>query len=402
MNKQENKTDLHQDIKNVMLQKIILETVIPYFLMIVIGITMVAPFIWMVTTSLKEQGAVFVYPPEWIPKTQIMADYEGTRYNVLTASVDGSKKYFIREQTYKKVTPVTNFITRTKMTVSTNAVSMATVREINSYDGIYRPIVREKGKDVKGDTHYFQSPVFSDTIREMKYDALDSHKVVYFRWRNYYEAWTAVPFARFFLNSVIVATIVTLGQVLTSSFAAFAFARLEFPGRDKLFLGYLATMMIPGQVTMIPVFILLKKLNWIDSYKALILPMMFTAYGTFMLRQFFLTIPKDLEDAAVIDGCGKLRIWATIIMPLSKAALATLTTFTFMGTWNNFLWPLIVTNKITMKTLPVGLQAFQGQYNTNWTLLMAASLIVLAPVLILYIFNQRFFTKGIVLSGLKG
>ena len=160
--------------------------------------------------------------------------------------------------------------------------------------------------------------------------------------------------------------------------------------------------MIPGQVTMIPVFILLKKLGWIDTYKALILPGMFTAYGTFLLRQFFLTIPKDLEDAATIDGCGKLRIWATIIMPLSKAALATLTTFTFMFSWNDFMWPLIVTKSMKMKTLPVGLASFQGLYTTNWTLLMAASVIVLIPVLIVYMFNQRFFTEGIVLSGLKG
>jgi multiple sugar transport system permease protein len=154
-------------------------------------------------------------------------------------------------------------------------------------------------------------------------------------------------------------------------------------------------------VTMIPIFILLKKLNWIDTYKALILPGMFSAYGTFMLRQFFLTVPKDLEDAAVIDGCGKLRIWWNMIIPLSKAALATLTTFTFMGCWNEFMWPLIVTNSLSMKTLPVGLASFQGLYSTNWTLLMAASLIVLFPVLIVYLFNQRFFTEGIVLSGLK-
>jgi len=159
--------------------------------------------------------------------------------------------------------------------------------------------------------------------------------------------------------------------------------------------------MIPGQVTMIPVFILIKKLGWIDTYQALILPEMYTAYGTFMLRQFFLTIPKDLEEAATIDGCGKFRIFFQIILPLSKPALATLATFIFLGAWNSFMWPLIVTNSMEMKTLPIGLASFQGLYSTDWTLLMAASMIVLAPVLLVYIFNQRFFVKGIVMSGMK-
>ena len=140
---------------------------------------------------------------------------------------------------------------------------------------------------------------------------------------------------------------------------------------------------------------------WRDTYKALILPGMFSAYGTFMLRQFFLTIPKDLEDAARIDGCTKLGVYRNVILPLSKPALATLATIIFMGSWNDFMWPLIVTDSTGMKTLPVGLASFQGQYNTDWTMLMAASLIVLAPMVIVFLFNQRYFVRGIVLSGLK-
>jgi multiple sugar transport system permease protein len=184
--------------------------------------------------------------------------------------------------------------------------------------------------------------------------------------------------------------------------AAYAFARLSFPGRDRIFFGYLATMMIPGAVTMIPVFILLRHFGWIDTYKALILPGIFTAYGTFMLRQFFLTLPKDLEDAAKIDGCSYVRIFWHIILPLSKPALATLTTFTFMGSWMNLMWPLIVVNTHTKYTLPVGLAYFQGVHGTDWTLLMAASMMMILPILIVFLFNQRFFVEGIKLTGIKG
>lgn len=223
-----------------------------------------------------------------------------------------------------------------------------------------------------------------------------------FVWQNYIEAWKAVPFARFFINSIFAAVATTFGQVATSAMAGYAFARLSFPGRDKIFLSYLATMMIPFPVTMIPVFILFRQIGWVDTYKALILPGIFTAYGTFMLRQFFMTLPRDLEDAAKIDGCSYFGIFMRIILPLSKPALATLTTFTFMGSWMNFMWPLVVLNSHEKFTLPVGLAYFQSVHTTNWTLLMAGSIIVLIPILIVFIFNQRYFVEGIKLTGIKG
>ncbi len=223
-----------------------------------------------------------------------------------------------------------------------------------------------------------------------------------FVWQNYVKVWSVVPFAQFYLNSIFVSLCITFGQVATSAMAAYAFARLNFPGRDRLFFGYLATMMIPGAVTMIPVFILLRHFGWIDTYKALILPGIFSAYGTFMLRQFFLTLPRELEDAAKIDGCSYVRIFWHIILPLSKPALATLTTFTFMGAWMNLMWPLIVVNTHTKYTLPVGLAYFQGVHGTDWTLLMAASMMMILPILIVFIFNQRFFVEGIKLTGIKG
>lgn len=219
---------------------------------------------------------------------------------------------------------------------------------------------------------------------------------------NFIEAWNAAPFRRFFFNSFFVAVCVTAGQVTTSAMAGYAFARLKFPGREPLFVCYLATMMIPGSVTMIPVFILVRLLGWVDSYQALILPGLFSAYGTFLLRQFFLGIPKELDEAARIDGCGYVRTFIQIALPLSGPALATLTIFTFMGSWGSFMWPLIVTHSEEMRTLPVGLMVFQGTYTTEWHLLMAASLIVMLPVVLIFLLNQRYFVKGIKMSGFGG
>jgi len=224
-----------------------------------------------------------------------------------------------------------------------------------------------------------------------------------FVWQNYLEVFKVLPFLKFYFNSIVVAICVTLGVVVSSSLAGYAFSRLNFAGRDKIFFAYLATMMIPGAVVIIPVFILMRYLGWIDSYKALIIPAMFTAYGTFMLRQFFMTLPKDLEDAAKIDGCGFFGIFCRIILPLSKPALATLTVFTFIGNWQSLLWPLLVTNSIKMFTVPIGLAYFQSQYYlVNWTMLMAASAMAIMPIIIIFLFAQKFFIEGIKLEGIKG
>lgn len=223
-----------------------------------------------------------------------------------------------------------------------------------------------------------------------------------FVWSNYPDAWKAVDIPQLYWNSILVAVIGTAGQVLTSSMAAYAFARLQFPGRDRLFFAYLATMMIPGSVTMIPNFVLLRALGWIDTYQALIVPGMFSAYGTFLLRQFFMGLPTELEDAAKIDGSGYLGIWARITLPLSKPALATLTTFTFMGFWGAYMWPLIIIQSPELRTLPIGLASFVGRYSAEYSLWMAASVIALAPVLALFMFNQRYFQEGIKMSGIKG
>lgn len=220
--------------------------------------------------------------------------------------------------------------------------------------------------------------------------------------QNYADVWSELPFLNFFWNSTYITLTTVVGQLLICSLSAYAFARLEFRGRDKLFYLYLATMMIPGQVTLIPAFVLMRWLGWIDTPLALIVPGLSSAFGTFLLRQFFLTIPRELEDAAKIDGVGLFGIYWRIILPLSKPALATLAVFTFLGSWNDFLWPFVVINTPENMTLPVGLSFLQQNYTTQWPQLMAGSTMSLVPVIIVFLLAQRYFVEGITLTGLKG
>ncbi|MCZ7602137.1 MAG: carbohydrate ABC transporter permease [Melioribacteraceae bacterium] len=222
-----------------------------------------------------------------------------------------------------------------------------------------------------------------------------------FKFENYKLAFEAAPFGRYYFNSLFVAFTVTLGQLITCSMAAFAFARMQFPGRNILFYLFLGTMMIPYNVTMIPSFLVLYWLGWIDTYYALIVPGLASAFGTFLLRQFFITIPKELEEAAFIDGATKLQVLWKIIVPLAKPALATLAIFTFMGVFNDFIWALIVLNSEDMQTVQLGLAIFRDRYLTQWDLLMAGSVTAVLPILIVFFFAQKYFIQGITLSGLK-
>jgi len=221
------------------------------------------------------------------------------------------------------------------------------------------------------------------------------------RWDNYVEVFRQIAFGRYFLNTLFIALVRTAGVLVTSAMAAYAFSRLHFPGRNVLFLLYLGTMMLPGQVTMIPNFVLMRELGWIDTYKALTVPLMFSAFGTFLLRQFFLTIPTELEDAAVVDGCSPLGIFRHVVLPLSGPPLATLAVFNFLGAWNDFMWPLIMTNSERLWVLNVGLSYFQEMYFTNWPLLMAGAVMALLPVMVVYIVAQRYFVESITLTGIK-
>ncbi|MBA7533336.1 L-arabinose transport system permease protein AraQ [subsurface metagenome] len=210
-----------------------------------------------------------------------------------------------------------------------------------------------------------------------------------------------VNFLQFFKNSVIVAFGITLFSLFLNSLGGFAFAKHKFPGREKIFALLLATMMVPGQITMIPVFLMLKTVGLINSYWGLIIPAGASAFGIFLMRQFITTIPTDLIESARIDGCSEFRIYWTIILPLCKPVLAALGIFTFMGSWNAFLWPLIVMIKENMYTLPVALANLSGQHATKFGLLMAGAVVVVVPVLIVFIVAQRYVIKGVAVTGLK-
>jgi len=222
------------------------------------------------------------------------------------------------------------------------------------------------------------------------------------QWSNFIDAWTYLPFGRFMLNGVIVAGLGTIMVVLTSAMAAYAFSRIRWKGRDGTFLMYLATLMIPQEVLIVPMFILMRNLGWVNSYQALIVPWAFTAFGTFLLRQFFLTLPDELEEAARIDGAGRWTSFVRIILPLSKPALGTLAVFTFIGYWNSFLWPLLIVSDVNMATVPLGLNMFLGQTGNQWNLLMAASTISVIPSALIVILLQRYLVSGIALSGMGG
>jgi multiple sugar transport system permease protein len=221
-------------------------------------------------------------------------------------------------------------------------------------------------------------------------------------WSNFADAWNYLPFGRFMVNGLLVSVGGTLVVLVSSTLAAYAFARLSFRGRDRIFLLYLSTLMIPQEVLVVPMFILMQQLGWVNSYAALILPWAFTAFGTFLLRQFFFGIPRELEEAAMVDGAGRLRVLLQIIVPIARPALAVLAVFTFISYWNSFLWPLIIVNTSNMATVPLGLNMFRGQQGSQWHLMMAASMISMLPSIVMLLLLQRYLVRGIALTGMGG
>jgi ABC-type glycerol-3-phosphate transport system permease component len=223
------------------------------------------------------------------------------------------------------------------------------------------------------------------------------------RWQNYVQAMTTADFGRYFLNTAFITLVDIVAKVLSCSLVAFSFARLRWWGRDFLFLVMLSTLMLPQQVTLIPQFIIYRQLGWIDTFLPLIVPNLFGGpFFTFLLRQFFLSIPTDLDDAARIDGCSSFGVFWRIILPLSRPALMMVAIYVFNITWNDFFGPLIYLHNRNNYTISLGLQAFQTQSGPEWHLIMAASLVAMLPVLILFFFGQRYFIQGVVFSGVKG
>ena len=218
---------------------------------------------------------------------------------------------------------------------------------------------------------------------------------------NYITIFKNYNFFRYFLNSMIVVVSACIVNAVVSSMAGYAFAKKRFPGRDQIFFILLITLMIPSQVTMIPVYLIMRNIGWVNSYQALVLPLI-TAFGVFLMRQFMLTIPDDLIDAAKIDGCSSARIFIMIILPLVKPAIIALTIFTFITAWNSFLWPLVITTSDSMRTVMLGLSTLQGNYSINYGLVMAGATLTFLPPFIMYLILQKRFVQGVTLSGMKG
>ncbi len=223
------------------------------------------------------------------------------------------------------------------------------------------------------------------------------------QWDNYRNALTTLPFGRYMVNTAIISAVTIVGHLLSCTLIAYAFARLRAPGKDALFVVMLATMMLPYPVTMVPLYVLFQQLGWINTFLPLTAPAFLgSPFYIFLLRQFFMTIPRDFEDAAVIDGANTLQILWRVILPLSLPALATVAIFTFQASWNDFLSPLIYLQKPDLYTVTLGLQFFRSTYTTNWAYLMAASMVTTAPVILVFFVAQRYFIEGITLTGVKG
>lgn len=211
-----------------------------------------------------------------------------------------------------------------------------------------------------------------------------------------------INFTRYYVNTIAITVGRTVGQLLLCSLAAFAFARLRFPGNNVIFVGILSVLMVPSQVVLIPSFVLMRELNWIDTYYALIVPGIFSAFGTFLMRQFFLTIPKDMDEAAKVDGSSLFGIYWRIFLPLARSALISLAIITVLAAWNDLLWPLTMTSSDEMRVLSIGISSFQGQHGTDYPLLMAGALMATLPMILMFILLQRYFIEGIAVSGIKG
>ncbi|MFO7957689.1 MAG: carbohydrate ABC transporter permease [Candidatus Brocadiia bacterium] len=395
-----------------------------YLVLIVFGITTVFPLLWVLGAAFKPTDEITSKPLQIFPdvtewtlspevRTRDITDWEAFSARVSAGAVEGAPGV---EARLWELLPED---AREALRRMASGEEPTERRQQAVVDGLNAVLVRQDFYEAEAFSQAAVPDMAQDLLRRGR-EALSRRQMLRLNrmlleasfirtvkeargpFENFRKALSMVPFARFFLNSLLVAVAVTLGQVTTSACAAYAFARLEFPGRNKIFVGYLATMMVPWTVVMIPTFVMMKVFGWIDTYWALTLPAMFSAYGTFMLRQFFLGIPKEYEEAAKIDGCGYFGIFWHVILPLSKPALATLALFTFIGSWNNLIAPLVFIVSEEKMTLPLGLTRFQGLRDTDWGALMAGSLMMLIPMLILFAIGQRFFTRGIRLTTGKG
>ncbi len=392
------------------------------------AIIFVTPLFWMISTSLKTSDDIFTIPPKWIPISSVKLDYptrmvseingrvniERGEWGIKVVEILGKsrKKSYVVPEAGKVLIRDGQVVRKGKLVATMPKTGIVKIVEGNPKLDIPTniQIVGPKGGFLKE----FRVP--DNTM--MKVDEGDRVNVgdklatIPPQWENYSKAWApqasfdpdAPTFTRYMLNTIFVTVMGILGVLISSSFVAYGFARFRFPFRDTLFIVLIGTMMIPLQVTMVPTFILFKYFGWIDTFAPLIVPTFFGggAFNIFLMRQFFMSIPYELDDAAKIDGCNYFQIFTIILLPLVKPALATVAIFGFVYNWNDFLNPLIYLNSAENYTLALGLQTFTTMYGTEYNLMMAASTIVLLPILIVFFAGQRYFIEGVATSGLKG
>ena len=380
-----------------------------YSLCSIVAIGMLYPFFWMVSASLKRPEEVFTNQ-SLIPK-RYFANVEGRQVEVT----------YTKRNLKLEVMPEEPSPGAESQMVFRSAVHAEYPWYLPARARFYTLSKKGGGRRYFTIVRRYANARFTDKRirngdplhrKRMDIPMSDITVKVSPNWKNFYGtdehgypsgATQVIPMGRFFFNSLYIAVLATFGNVLTCSLAGYAFARLTFPGRDKLFLGYLATMMIPSAVTMIPCFVLVRMLGWLDTHIALIVPAMFgSAGGTFLLRQFFMGVPKEIEDSAVIDGCGRIGVYWHIMLPMSMPAMVTLALFSFTGNWGSFLWPLIILNTPQKMTLPIGLNYFLGLHGGDYSLLMAGSLISIIPMIIIFIIGQKYFIRGIRIGAVKG
>ena len=322
--------------------------------MLIFGsVIMLFPFVWMISTSLKNPDSIMTESIEIMPREQITAEVEQRDRPLYDVTVDGKKQ------------------------------QMVLMRTLNQ--GLAE----------------FADPANPSTKVKLPLDEQKSVRPISFHWQNYPDAWNEQPFGRYFLNTIFVAVVTVSCQLFFSSLAAYAFAFFRFPYKNAIFLFLLGTMMLPAQALLVPNYVILAKLRWLDTYLALIVPFTASVYSVFFFRQFFMTLPKDLHDAATVDGCSHMGFYFRILLPLSAPPFLTLGVFSFLGSWNAFIWPLIVTNSTHLRVLQVGLAYFLSDAGTEWGLLMAASTFSIVPLVIGYFFVQKKFVESQAMTGLK-
>lgn len=419
-------------MKNMTTQKLT-SKIIVYALLICGSAMFFTPFIWLIATSLKPIEQTMQIPMTFIPKVYYI-DYNGQRMNVskereldedgyIVKILEGPKKDFIIYIPDKDYVNGEAFVEIQKQDMllmepfkaqEIKRVKAGWMKVVEKFDEIY---IKDGDAIKQVDLSFSNAKILYKIIVgkitlvsqdvEPQWTCVPKNQIlenVDFKWSNYIIIFNAIPFFRFFLNTMKVAIIGTIATTLSSAFVAYGFARINWKGRDLVFILCLATMMIPFPVTMIPLYTIFKKLGMVGTLQPLWVPAFFAgAFNIFLLRQFFMTLPKDISEAACIDGCSEFQIFYKIILPLSKPALAVVALFHFMYAWNDFMGPLIYLNKQETYTLALGLRQFQSkQGGTEWHLLMAGSVLIIMPIIVLFFFAQKTFIQGIALTGTKG